>query len=207
MTQSTAESPSEDTAVGLMLQVRADGCQASFDRLVSDWRGPVERLCFRMCGDQGDAEDLTQEVFQKLYGSRSRYEASAKFSTYLWTIAVNHCRDFLRGRRRHSQVTSPASFFEQLPDPVEPAALERDGQWLVQQAVGRLPPLYREVVRLRHYQHMTFEDIGRALKIPRGTVASRMAQALRLLEHDLAPLGLHSSEPNKIKRAPQESAE
>jgi RNA polymerase sigma-70 factor (ECF subfamily) len=59
----------------------------------------------------------------------------------------------------------------------------------VRDALSRLPDLYREVVVLRHYQHMKFEEIGRMLQIPRGTVASRMAKALRLLERELASYG------------------
>lgn len=193
LTNSTAEPPSEDAAVALMLKVRAEGCRVSFDRLVNQWRMPVERLCFRMCGNPLDAEDLTQEVFQKLYSNRARYEPTAKFSTFLWSIAANQCRDFLRSRRRRPVIQPDPQFLSEIPQDTQCTSIDRDSRQVVRDALSRLPDLYREVVVLRHYQHMKFEEIGRLLQIPRGTVASRMAKALRLLERELAPYGFSNT--------------
>jgi RNA polymerase sigma-70 factor (ECF subfamily) len=174
---------SPDADAALMVRVAVAGCSHSFERLASTWRPRIERLCFRLCGNLADAEDLTQEIFEKLFRSRERYRPEARFSTFLWRIATNHCRDFARARRRRPAIEAS----ERLSDiaTARPDGLPLENREVVQQAVWCLPERFRTVLVLRHYEHMKFGEIAELLEVPRGTVASRMAKALRLLEVEL----------------------
>lgn len=160
----------------------------AFALLVARWQAPLCRLCARMLGDTHRAEDLTQEAFTKLFASRSRYQPSARFSTYLWQIGLNLCRDELRKRGRNREDSVAPDEVEVLleesslspdagssPDTLI-SAEERALQ--VQAALAQLPGSYREVLILRHYEGLKFREIAEVLEIPEGTVKSRMVEAL-----------------------------
>ncbi len=161
------------------------GDSRAFAALVDRWQRPVQRLCTRMLGgDVARAEDLTQEVFVRLFEKRSHYSAKpgAKFSTYLWRVAINRCRDEIRRRERRSENVSPDEFAsaeaieETAPDNVASSNEEAE---IVRRALGELPETYRSVLVLRHYEGLRLREIAEVLEIPEGTVYSRMAEALR----------------------------
>ncbi len=177
--------------VTLMIRVRDHACRESFERLVAKWRGRIEAFCYQMCGNIADAEDLAQEVFHKLFASRSGYQPTAQFSTFVWTIAANQCRDHARSQRRRGRSLAEAIAqltFRHASSKSE--NLDDESRLAIQSAVWHLPAHYREVVVLRHYEGLKFSEIAQMLAIPRGTVASRMAKALRILETDLICSGL-----------------
>ncbi|MBN1845239.1 MAG: sigma-70 family RNA polymerase sigma factor, partial [Sedimentisphaerales bacterium] len=93
--------PSDEQA---MLSVRRQADPAAFALLMRRWQQPIQRLCRRMTGDAHLAEDLTQEVFSRLYTRRLAYRGEGKFSNYIWRIAVNVCTDRHR-RRRPGELT------------------------------------------------------------------------------------------------------
>lgn len=169
----------------LMLTVRDNDCVHSFELIVQRWQQPVVRLCYRMVGAWEDAEDLTQDVFARLFQSRSRYRATARLSTYLWSIAINRCRDFHRSaereKERQKKVSDIRSERQLRPLNSTEEAIDR-----IREALSRLAPRFREVLILRHYEGLTFKEIANVLEIPFGTVASRMAKALKLLGEQLA---------------------
>jgi RNA polymerase sigma-70 factor (ECF subfamily) len=169
----------------LMESVRDDGCPKSFETLVERWRQPIFRLCYRMIFSREDAEDITQDVFARLFQNRLRYKPTAQFKTYLWSIAINRCRDFLRSTKRQNQRLQELTelrLHDSAAD-ANPNDLER-----VRVALARLSPIYREVVVLRHYEELKFVEIAELLQIPVGTVASRMSKALKLVGDRLADL-------------------
>ncbi|MGI9515912.1 MAG: RNA polymerase sigma factor [Pirellulaceae bacterium] len=171
----------------LMVHVRDHDNAAAFGELVQRWQIRVHRMCFRMTGDWQDAEDLTQEVFAKLYRSRDRYVVQSALGTFLWQIALNHTRDFVRksGRTRQQQLQLRDEYRQR--DGQKRDNHEPDDADEVQKALLQLPDHYREVVVLRHFENLKFRQIADLLQIPEGTVASRMAKALRLLEQTLRP--------------------
>lgn len=180
-----------------MLRVKAYNDHAAFDRLVNRWELPIWRLCARMVGDPHRGEDLAQETFKKVFENRGTYESTARFSTYLWRIAVNVCRDELRRqeRRRDFLIETPleqngAVEDEQTaPEDLQPdvgAARQEEGE-LVRRALQQLPEIYRTVLVLRHYEGMKLARIAAVLEIPEGTVNSRMAEALGRLCRILQP--------------------
>ena len=83
-----------------MWRVQMQDDTEAFAELVRRWEGPLRSLCARMTGDVHRAEDLAQEAFTRLFLRRKSYRAEAKFSTYLWRIAINLCYDELRRARR-----------------------------------------------------------------------------------------------------------
>lgn len=177
------ESESGMTDHQLMISVRDQRCVRSFELLVDRWREPIARLCNRMVFSWDDAEDMTQEVFSRLFQSRERYRATAKFSTFLWQIAINRCRDFLRSTERRKQ--KQAQLIETKIGELNSAHRADDTTDRVRDALAELNPIYREVLVLRHYENLKFNQIATVLEIPFGTVASRMSKALKLLGEQL----------------------
>jgi RNA polymerase sigma-70 factor (ECF subfamily) len=152
----------------------------------SAWRGLVQKhtrrvfsIAYRFSGRVDEAEDLTQEVFVKVYQSLARYEpAAGAFTTWLGTVARNHAIDqYRRKREERSRVTEDSETLQALPDRAEmhDSALEREQRaQLVRRAVRALPPPLREALVLCDLQGMPYEEIAEALALPLGTVKSRI---------------------------------
>lgn len=195
-----------------MWRVQTQDDEAAFDHLVRRWEIPIRRLCTRMTGDEHRGEDLTQEAFTRLYARRKLYQPTAKFSTYLWRIAINLCHDELRRVKRRGEAP--------YDDDLESGALvalpaadatpadrlvEQERARIVGEALLKLPDLYRSVVLLRHYENLKFREIAEVLGVPEGTVKSRMAEALTQLARLVGPrLEQPPSGPTKTARISDE---
>ncbi len=173
-----------------MLRVRDKGDARAFGLIVRRWEGPLQGLCTRMTGDRHRAEDLTQETFARLFAHRKRYRPEARLSTFLWRMALNLCHDELRREaRRGERSVTPGHAAE----PADPAAspekplVDEERAQSVRQALQQLPDHYRDVVVLRHYEGLKFREIADVLRIPEGTVKSRMSEALTRLARCLRP--------------------
>ena len=186
-------SPSDEK---LMLRVKEKADHAAFALLVKRWQCPITRLCVRMMTDEQRGEDLAQETFAKIFHKRASYRPTAKFSTYLWRVAMNACYDDLRKRKRQwGRQLQPLDASGEGPrdrlaivndTPMEQTARNEEAK-LVRQAVAQLPENYRAVLILRHYEGLKLREIADVLEIPLGTVNSRMADALTRLSHTLRP--------------------
>ncbi len=174
----------------LMWRVKLEDDAQAFGSLMKRWQTPIEHLCARMTGDSHRAEDLAQTAFTRVFARRAEWVPSGKFSTFVWQIALNLCRDELRRVKRRSECSLDEMdesgddglnvVPSEEPSPAAQAEIaERAG--LVRGALLKLAPHYREVVVLRHYQQLKFREIGEVLGIPEGTVKSRMAEALTQL--------------------------
>ncbi len=179
--ESSRNQPQTDNQ--LMVAVREERCVRSFEVLVNRWREPIARLCYRMVFSWDDAEDMTQEVFARLFQSRQRYQTTAQFSTFLWRIAINRCRDFTRSAERKKM--KQQEIFETKRSELKSVGKSDETTDRVRAALAQLTPMYREVLILRHYESLKFNQIAHVLQIPFGTVASRMSKALRLLGEQL----------------------
>src|SRR5258707_495223 len=179
-----------------MWRVKTSVDHQEFARLVKRWEEPIRRLCARMIGDAHRGEDLKQDVFLRVFEKRKEYQSGARFSTWLWRIALNLCYDELRRRGRCREVLreggepdsgdSQEGCASEPPGPDVRAAELEEGE-LVRQALLQLPEIYRSVIVLRHYEDMKLARIAEILEIPEGTVNSRMAEALIRLSHVLEP--------------------
>ena len=182
-----------------MWRVQNADDHAAFAQLVARWEQPIQRLCARMTGDLHRAEDLAQEAFSRVFSRRRDYQPAAKFSTWLWRIAINLCHDELRRRQRRPEhplepegddgADGPAVQFPgQVLSPAEVVEKLEQAE-IVRRALLQLPETYREVVVLRHYEGLKFHEIAEVLGIPEGTVKSRMFEALDRLGGILKRLG------------------
>lgn len=171
-----------------MVRVRDLDDPNSFALLENRWREPITRLCERMLGgDVHAGQDLTQETFVRLYSKRSCYQPRAKFSTYLWRIALNLCRDELRKRSRRGEPRLSVNCDEELsplqeaelhaPGPDSTLIAQEDAE-VVREVLRNLSPAHREVLVFRHFEGLKFREIAELLQIPEGTVKSRMVEAL-----------------------------
>ena len=192
-----------------MGQVQATGDPHAFAQLMNRWQTPIRNLCTRMTGDSHRAEDLTQEAFARVFAYRKNYRPSARFSTYLWRIAINLCHDELRRTQRKKETALDdlgeeslvllEEFVSKSPSP-DRVAEQKETADSVRRALGRLPDIYRVVLVLRHYEQLKFQEIAEILEIPEGTVKSRMSEGLNQLGRLLRPSPLQKSSPLKSER-------
>jgi RNA polymerase sigma-70 factor (ECF subfamily) len=166
----------EPTDEALMVQVQA-GSESALVALVERWRAPLYGFLHRR-SSPADADDLFQETWLRVVRARRRFDARRRFSTWLFQIANNLCRDrFRRGataaRGREALADAPRA---PAPDP----ELRLD----LAQRLAALPDRLREVLVLRFYRDLGEREIGDLLGIPVGTVKSRVHSALRALRRD-----------------------
>ncbi len=178
-----------------------DGDSAAWAELVKAQHRRVYSLCYRFTGSTHDSEDLTQEVFLKVYGNLSSFDLSrGSFHTWLTTLTRNLLVDhFRRGRQQRAtdsidagwEDSSELHLSDRLADP-QPGphqhAAAREIERMVQQALTKISPELREAVILRDLQDLDYKEIAQVLRIPEGTVKSRIsrgrAELARLLERN-----------------------
>jgi RNA polymerase sigma-70 factor (ECF subfamily) len=179
----------------------AMGSEAAFRALVSRYRTRIMNLVCRFINDRDRAEEISQEVFLRVFRNRERYRKSGKFSTWIFTIAVNLTKNEIRSRVRHRGTFSldamdeesggqGVSFPDSKPLPDEDLNAHEIGQ-KVAEALHKIPARYREAVVLRDVEGLSYEEVGQILRIPGGTVRSRINRARLMLKERLKPyLGL-----------------
>jgi RNA polymerase sigma-70 factor (ECF subfamily) len=187
----------EDPEVLLMLRVQ-DGDDAAFAELVAHYRMQVFGRFCRWLGDREEAEDLTQDVFLRLYRSRDRYQPRAKFATWLFHIARNVARNALRTRRRrpclHLEALGGADGEAcgewLLPDRGEPPSrpLERaELAGKVRSAVSDLGERQRTAVELHQFQDRTYTEVAAAMAMTPKAAKSLLYRARNQLRATLEP--------------------
>jgi RNA polymerase sigma-70 factor, ECF subfamily len=167
-----------------------DGDTDAYRTLIERYHDDLLRFLTRLVGDRAGAEDLFQETFLQIHQSAHTFDVSRRFRPWLFTIAANKARDYLRKRIRQRTVdlSAPiggpdgtATFVDllEVDVPSPDAALdasERDA--LVQGALARLQPPLREILLLAYFQRLSYQQIADDLGIPLGTVKSRMHAAV-----------------------------
>jgi RNA polymerase sigma-70 factor, ECF subfamily len=179
----------EDTqAVAALVGRCLSGDAAAWEAIVRQYHRRIYNVCYRFAGAAEDAEDLTQEVFIKMYRTLNSYDASkGALITWVTTIArnllVDHFRRSKHDRLTDSLETSPAgdpealTLGEQLPDlgPSPDAGIQtQETQRVVHLALQKLSPELREAVILRDLQELEYREIAQVLRVPEGTVKSRI---------------------------------
>lgn len=198
----------EDQQTGALVQRCLAGDAAAWEGIVHLYNRRVYNLCYRFTNSPDDAEDLTQEVFIRIYRTLGSYDIEkGAFNTWLTTLTRNLLVDHFR-RSKQDRLTdsmdahqgdeedSPA-FSERLPDrgPAPDDRLAtRETQQMVRAALARLSPDLREAVILRDLQDMDYKEIAQVLRVPEGTVKSRInrgrMELARLLSRNKRQAGL-----------------
>ncbi|MDP9160436.1 MAG: sigma-70 family RNA polymerase sigma factor [Acidobacteriota bacterium] len=179
----------------VMLRVKA-GDDSAFEYLVQKYRRPMISFMYRMAHNSAAAEDLAQEVFLRVYRSRANYEASAKFSTWLYRIAtnlaVNHARD-TRHQRPETTVSLDVPDAEtgqtmDVPDTkstVEQNIVRRERLAAIRQKVQALPERQKLAVMMHKYEQMDYKQIGEVLKLSESATKSLLFRAYETLRTEL----------------------
>jgi len=189
-----------ETAAGIsdaemMLRVKA-GDDSAFEYLVQKYRRPMIGFMYRMARNTAAAEDLAQEVFLRVYRSRANYEASAKFSTWLYRIAtnlgVNHARDTRHERPENTMnLDEPDSETGTTPDladkepNVEEGILRRERLAAIRQKLEALPERQKLAVLMHKYQEMDYRQIAEVLKLSESATKSLLFRAYETLRTEL----------------------
>ena len=176
----------------------AEGSERAFSELVGRYRSRVLNLVSRLLNDREASDDISQEVFVRVYLHRKNYRRGAKFSTWLFTIAANLAKNEIRRRKRRRNWTSLDELQEQLHDsslqlmdPKGNREAEVDSaqiQGIVGAAITTLPERYRLALVLRDVDGLAYEEIAQVLGIPGGTVRSRINRARLMLKKKLEPM-------------------
>ena len=181
----------------LMARVAEDD-ERAFTELVRRFQGRVTNLIARVLNDRESSDDLAQEVFVRVFVHRRNYRRGSKFTTWLFTIAANLAKNEIRRRVRKRNWFSLDALQEMLNDSAIQLADPTEGQELalqraqLQEAIGRaiatVPEKYRVALVLRDIEGFAYEEIGQMLRIPGGTVRSRINRARGMLKRKLRPL-------------------
>jgi RNA polymerase sigma-70 factor (ECF subfamily) len=169
------------------------GDAGAFEALVQRWQQPVASLLGRLMG-AALAPDLCQEVFLRLFHAARRYRESGAFRTWLYRIVLNVARDAGRRQRRETaRLHAVAALWEQevAVNGQGPADVvcQKEAVQVLSRALAELPQPLREVLVLRHYEGLKFEQIARLTGTPASTLKSRFSVALERLRARLQPLG------------------
>lgn len=164
-----------------------DGDRPAFARLVDRHSVSVFNLTLRIVGNREDAEEAAQDVFVRAYRNLDRFRGDARFSTWLYRIAVNVSLSSARRSRRDLSTTSLSESEDgedalpvQVPDPAaNPAERFEQAEFReqVRNMVAALPPMYSAVISMYHIQSLSYDEIADALELPIGTVKARLFRA------------------------------
>ena len=182
-----------------------NGDADSFNQLVLRWERPIYALAYRTIGREEDARDIVQETFLRAFRALPGFKGQAKFSSWLYRIALNLCRDWIRRQRRApvSQLPEDMDAIELASEKgpvesIEDLVARRELSAIVEEAMSELSEEQRTAIILKEYHGMTFQEIADMQGCPLSTVKTRLYQGLSLLRRRLEQQGQVT--PQLVKR-------
>ena len=169
-----------------LISLACAGDQDAFARLMTANQDSVYRLALRMTGNEQDAQDVTQEVFLKVYTELAGFRGGSRLSVWIYRVTSNLCIDLQRKKKRRPAVSllqeNADGELEEMEFPdlryaPETESERRELREAVARAMDRLSPEHREILQLREFEDGSYEQIARALHLSVGTVKSRLARA------------------------------
>ncbi|HVB38327.1 MAG TPA: sigma-70 family RNA polymerase sigma factor [Vicinamibacterales bacterium] len=172
------------------------GDAESFNQLIVRWERPIYALAYRVIGREEDARDVCQETFLRAFRAIGGFRGQSKFSSWLYRIALNLCRDWIRRERRAPVVQAPegvdlvdlASAREPV-ESIEDLVARHDLSRRVARAMAVLPEEQRTAIILKEYHGLTFQEIATLVGCPLSTVKTRLYQGLVVLRRELSRAG------------------
>jgi RNA polymerase sigma-70 factor (ECF subfamily) len=168
------------------------GDMDSFNQLVMRWERPIYALAYRTIGREEDARDVCQETFLRAFRALKGFKGQAKFSSWLYRIALNLCRDWIRRERRQPVAQAPEGVdlielaSEATPtETIEDLVARQEIGQAVARAMAALPEEQRTAIILKEYHGLTFQEIADMLDCPLSTVKTRLYQGLTVLRRQL----------------------
>ena len=158
-----------------------------FNLLVKNYKIRLFSLLYRLVGNREEAEDILQETFLRVYRQKESYDFNYSFSTWIYTIALNLCRNLYK-RKKKVRFLGMDSLVNH-PDPNSENHGNRNRLSLIlERAISSLPFKYRTVFLLRDVDQLSYEEVASTLSLPLGTVKSRVNRARRILQKKLKPM-------------------
>ena len=165
----------------------------SFNELILRWERPIYALAYRTIGREEDARDVCQETFLRAFRALPGFRGQAKFSSWLYRIALNLCRDWIR-RERRAPIAQPPEDVDVMElaaasepsESIEDLVARKDLSRAVERAMALLPDEQRTAIVLKEYHGLTFQEIAELLGCPLSTVKTRLYQGLTVLRRELA---------------------
>ena len=158
------------------------------------YRESLYFMLLKMVNNKDDADDLTIEAFGKAFKSLHQYTPNFAFSTWLFKIATNNCIDFMRKKRVNYSLDKPMDNEEGTgmsinikaddPDP-EQHIIKKEKVKMMREVVDKLKPHYKQLVEMRYFEELSYEEISKILNLPIGTVKAQLFRARELLQHIL----------------------
>jgi RNA polymerase sigma-70 factor (ECF subfamily) len=181
------------------------GDTESFNLLILRWERPIYALAYRVIGREQDARDVCQEAFLRAFRALPGFKGQAKFSSWLYRITLNLCRDWIRRQRRApvTQIPEDVDLNELAAEQgavesIEDLAARRELSAVVELAMASLPEEQRTAIILKEYHGMTFQEIAELQGCPLSTVKTRLYQGLSVLRRSLERDGYLT--PAAVKR-------
>jgi RNA polymerase sigma-70 factor (ECF subfamily) len=185
-----------DPDVVLMLKFK-QGDKSAFSGLLDKYHRPVINIIYRMIGDSHAADDLAQEVFMRVYNSSRNYQPTAKFSTWIYRIAMNLCLNELRRRKKRifsldeniptQEGEVKIEIAEKDKDLPRDELAKKELQDIVKKAIESLPENQRMAVLLRRYENLSYEEIAKTMNCSVSAVKSLLNRAKESLKEKLRP--------------------
>lgn len=168
----------------------------AFGEIVSRWERRIFALAYGMLGREEDARDATQETFISAFRNLRNFRGEAKVSSWLHRIAVNQCITRQRRAKVRGEIaledednSDGSSFFASAHESPASEAESQQRSQMVRRAVGALPPELRQVIVMKEFEDLTFQEISEVLDLPLSTVKSRLYTALKQLRMRLERQG------------------
>lgn len=187
-----------------LIRLFRDGDRIAFDRLVLKYQHQIIAFCVRQMGDYSDGEEAAQETFLKVYRNVNQFRGDCRFSTWIFTIAVNTCRNM--GQSWWSRLWKGALKIDKplytedgeeeirdLRDTRELPSKDLDRKCqaeVINAALSKLPAIHKELIILRDFQELHYEEIEKITGLSSGTIKSRLARARVALQNELKGLNL-----------------
>src|SRR5687767_6846701 len=169
----------------------------SFNQLVLRWERPIYALAYRVIGREEDARDVAQETFLRAFRALGGFKGQAKFSSWLYRITLNLCRDWIRKEKRTpvSQAPEGIDIIELAGEGTPAESIEdlvgrKQLSLAVSKAMALLPEEQRTAIILKEYHGLTFQEIADMLDCPLSTVKTRLYQGLSVVRRQLEAAGV-----------------
>lgn len=181
-----------------LIKQSISGDVESFEQLIRQYQRMAYNVAYRMMGNEEDAKDMTQEALVKVFKKLKSFRMDASFSTWLYRIVMNTCKDEMRKKKMstisidQSIETEDSQVYFELEEKglgPEEKLLQKETQNLVHSALQEIPEDNRMVLILRDIKNLTYDEISEVLNIPKGTVKSRINRGRLALKDVLKARG------------------
>lgn len=179
-----------------LIESAQNGDQLAFEELIKKYKGLVYNLCYSMLNNRAEAEEVSQEVFIKLYYSLSSFEQRSSFSTWVYRIGVNECLQKIRRQKHHlslddetiqSELTPLKERLKEDQDDLENKVLQEELRDVLKKIITRLPTKYRMVLVLKEIENLSYLEMALALNISLDKVKVWLFRARKKLRERFKP--------------------